>query len=73
MGIPALEDGLFVNLLVLDYLCIYMYILDSHMAPHGAVGVEQSEARSSKVIPNMISNVIANVICNVTCSANVTM
>ena len=42
------------------------------MAPHGAVGVEQSEARSSEVIPNMISNVTANVICNVTSNANVT-
>ena len=49
----------------------YENILDSHMAPHGAVGIEQSEVRSSEVSPNMISNVIANVICNVTCNANV--
>ena len=42
------------------------------MAPHGAVEVEQSEARSSEVIPNTISNVIANVIYNATCNAKVT-
>ena len=42
------------------------------MAPQGADGVEQSEARSSGVIPNMISKVIAKGICNVTCNANVT-
>ena len=42
------------------------------MAPHGAVEVEQSEARRSEVIPNTISNVIANVICYVTCNAKVT-
>jgi hypothetical protein len=51
---------------------IYIYVLDSHMAPHGAVEVEQSEARSSEVIRNTISNVIANVICNVKCNAKVT-
>ena len=26
LGIPALEDGLFVNLQMFDYLCMYMYI-----------------------------------------------
>ena len=26
MGIPALEDGLFVNLLIFDDLCVYVYI-----------------------------------------------
>ena len=26
--------------------------MDSHMAPYGACGVEQSEVRSSEVIPN---------------------
>ena len=25
MGIPALEDGLFVNLLIFDYLCMSMH------------------------------------------------
>ena len=25
MGITALEDGLFVNLLIFDYLCTYIY------------------------------------------------
>ena len=25
MGIPALEDGLFVNLLIFDYLCMHIY------------------------------------------------
>ena len=24
MGLPALEDGLFVNLLIFDYLCMYI-------------------------------------------------
>jgi len=42
---------------------VYIYILDSHMAPYGASQAEQSVIRSSEHIPNMISNIIANVFC----------
>ena len=37
MGIPALEDGLFVNLLIFDYLCMYLNIyIYIYIYPGGA-------------------------------------
>jgi len=40
------------------YICLffvykYIHTLDSHMAPYGACGVVQSEARSCEVSPNV--------------------
>ena len=32
MSIPALEEGLFVNLLIFDYLCMYTYNLSAHVS-----------------------------------------
>ena len=46
---------------------VHIYIPDSHMAPHGACGVEQSEVRSSEATTNANTNVIADVMRNAIC------
>ena len=45
MGIPALEDGLFVNLLVFDYLYIYTY-------KYIYIYPERGASLSTKTLPN---------------------
>ena len=42
MGIPALEDGLFANLLIFDYLCMYIHRcprMSQYKPPYGEMGV----------------------------------
>ena len=43
MGIPALDDGLFVNLLIFNYFCMYTYRcprMSQYKPLYGETGVE---------------------------------
>ena len=48
MGISALEDGLFMNLLIFDYLCLYIQV-SAHVSGQASKRVEGNGAGGRRV------------------------